>query len=146
MTATFRSTPECSPFRSRTRIMPPKNNGPNTVPIQNHLVLTRSTNSRRTTARILRMSHRLCLRGIRTDEAHEDRVERGGSELEARQPRPGTHQGFEHILSIRAVRQLDLRIGPEVLQTRDQPTVGEHCVRSSLAPVERDDQMPPAVG
>src|SRR5712692_6831741 len=138
--ATRRSTPECDPVNNRTRIMPPKNTGPRIVPIQNHLVRTRSTNSRRTTASSLRMGTHSPLRGVRAHEVHKDRVQRGSGRLAPGQSRPRSDECFQDFLGVRAGGQLDLRVWAEVLKPRNEPLVGEHGLGSSLTAVKGDDQ------
>src|SRR5436190_12835841 len=89
----------------------PKNAGPRMTITQNHRWRTRSANSRRITARILR-TRRLHVRarrgggGLGADEIDKDLIERGLGELEARQPGPRGHQRPEDLLRVPLGRQL----------------------------------------
>src|SRR5207302_9350999 len=102
-TTTIRLTPPPLASRVGSTKTPPKNSGPSSTITQNHFCRTRSTNSRRTTARILRMGHLRARRrrsGVRPDQIDEDLVEGRLRQLEPRQPRPRAHQRLEDLLSV----------------------------------------------
>src|SRR5258705_12986684 len=77
-------------------IIPANNTGPRIAEIQNHLVRTRSTNSRRMTAQTLctschplgRSGNRRGARRFRADQVDKDLVEGGAREVKTGQARP----------------------------------------------------------
>src|SRR5207237_245822 len=80
--------PSC-PERKKTT---PNSTGPSSAPTQNQRVRTRSTNSRRTIAQILRIGSHAGLRRLRADQIAEDLQERWLAQLEVCQPRPRRDQ------------------------------------------------------
>src|SRR6266850_2095330 len=140
--------------RTGTKISAAKNTGPRIADTQNHLVRTRSMNSRRITAQTLRTGASRCplqlghgrRRGrFRTHQIHKDLVQGRGCQLEAGEPRPGAHEGLEDVLGVGAGRQLELGILPEVLHLGHKPAVGEHLRRAAVIAVERDGDVPAAM-
>src|SRR2546425_3647673 len=139
-TATLRVPPPPANSTGSTTIAP-KNSGPMSAENQNHLLRTRSTNSRRTTAHTLCIGPRLLPRRRGTDQVDEDLVERRLHQLESRQPRPRAHQRGENPLGVRARRELHLGVLPVVVHLGHQPSVREHLRRRPGAAVEPDDEM-----
>src|ERR1041384_1396097 len=132
-------------------MMPTMRRGPKIVPIQNHLVRTLSTNSRRTTAKTL------CMGGLprrlgggagrlRSHQVDEDLVQRGRCDLEARQPRPGLHQRPQDHLGIGCGCEIKLGVLAVVFDLGDLLTTGKDAGRAALGAVERDDHVPAAMG
>src|SRR5437773_11062793 len=86
------------PFFVLSRIwnpmIPTMSSGPRIVPTQNHLVRTRSMNSRRMIARTLRTGHLragIRSRRVRAHEIDEELVQPRRDELELREPRVRRH-------------------------------------------------------
>src|SRR5947207_1496562 len=150
--ATRAPNPDVVPSTTTMALVPPaaakcrgmmmiaaKKRGPRMAETQNHLLRTRSTNSRRITARILR-THRL-----RPDQVDEDLVQRRLLQLEPGQPRPRCHESLEDLLGVGAGRELDLGILPIVVYVAHQGLVGEHLRRPAQAPIEPEDEMVPTM-
>src|SRR5436189_3477179 len=105
-------------------MMPANSTGPRIAETQNHLVRTRSTNSRRMIAQTLCMrapspsiaARRRRRGGLRTDEIHEDLVQGRARQLEAGEPRTGRDEALEDLLRVRARSELEPRL---LTQTRD---------------------------
>src|SRR2546426_2701482 len=98
---------------------PPKRTGPRIAEIQNHLVRTRSTNSRRMTAQTLytganscrrRGWNGGCRRRLRTHEGDENLVEGRARQLKPRQTRARLDPPAQDLLGGRAIRPLELRL------------------------------------
>src|SRR5260370_32033853 len=118
-------------------MMPANSTGPRTADTQNHFVRTRSTNSRRMTAQTLCMafpvtsvaaaalpaSGRRGRRGLRTDEVHENLVERRTPQLEPREARTGRDPRPQDLLGVGAPRPLQLGLLADVLAFRHQSLV-----------------------
>src|SRR6266550_7934420 len=110
-TAIWRSPPAFLASSIWNPMMPTISRGPRIVPTQNHLVRTRSTNSRRRIAKTLRTGHlraRIRVRGIRADQVDEDLVQRRRHQLELGEPRPRGHQCFQNLLRVGRGGQLQL--------------------------------------
>src|SRR5438874_1867209 len=150
--ATRAPNPDVVPSTTTMALVPPaaakcrgmmmiaaKKRGPRMAETQNHLLRTRSTNSRRITARILR-THRL-----RPDQVDEDLVQRRLLQLEPGQPRPRCHESLEDLLGVGAGRELDLGILPIVVHVAHQGLVCEHLRRPTQAPIEPEDEMVPTM-
>src|SRR6266566_3553659 len=104
--------------RSGMMTMAPKKSGPSRAVTQNHLLRTRSTNSRRTTAQTLRIGSRLRPRRLGSDQVQKD-------------------------LGIRPRRQLELGILAVVVHALHEPPLGKHLLRGAGAAVEPDDEVVP---
>src|SRR5207245_9485305 len=132
------------------KMIAPKNTGPSSAITQNHFRRTRSTNSRRTTARILPTGPLLRVRRrcdrLRPHQVDEDLVERGLGELKAGEPRAGRHEGLEDLLSVRSGGELQLGVLPGAVRLRHQAWVGEDPIGVAASAVEIDEQMPTPVG
>src|SRR2546421_1381085 len=111
---------------------PPKRTGPRMAEIQNHLVRTRSTNSRRITAQTLCTGAAACVcrawnggrrHGLRAHQVDKDHVKGRARQLKARQPRTRVDQGAQDLLRVGAVRQLELSLLAEILNLGDEPSV-----------------------
>src|SRR5258705_10174120 len=132
-------------------MMPANKTGPRMAETQNHLVRTRSTNSRRMIAQTLYTSAppprglgaRDCggRGGLRSHQIDENLVERRTRQLEPREPRAGLHQRLEDLLGIGGGGQLELRLLAKVLELGHQAPVGEDLLRVPLTAVERDDDV-----
>src|SRR2546429_8388950 len=91
----FRTPPPTDCMIWKT-IMPANSTGPRIAETQNHLVRTRSTNSRRMTAQtlytgsVLASAARCGGRGLPAHEVYEDLLEGWTPEAQARQPRSRT--------------------------------------------------------
>src|SRR5690242_12140303 len=112
-----RSPPRRPASRIWNPMSPTMSRGPRIVPTQNHLVRTRSTNSRRMIARTLRTGHLragIRARRVGADEIDEDLVQRRRDELELRQPRAGRHERLEDLLGVGGGRELELGVLAEV--------------------------------
>src|SRR6266849_7755792 len=129
---------------------PPNRTGPRTAEIQNHLVRTRSTNSRRMTAQTLctganslggRGWNGGCRRRLRTHEVDENLVKGRARQLKPRQTRARLDQSAQDLLGVGAARQLKLGLLAEILNLCHEPAVCENPLRSALAAVERNDQV-----
>src|SRR5216117_3470432 len=134
-------------------MMPANSTGPRIAETQNHLVRTRSTNSRRMIAQTLCMrapSPSIARRGrrggLRTDEIHEDLVQGRVRQLEAGEPRTGRDEALEDLLRVRARSELELRLLTEILNLGDEAPVREDLLRVALAAIERHDHVLTAVG
>src|SRR5437667_1382006 len=132
-------------------MIPANSTGPRIAETQNHLVRTRSTNSRRMTAQtlctgsVLASAARCGGRGLRAHEVYEDLVKGWTRELKAREPRSGTDERLEDLLRVGPRREFELRLLAEVLDLRHEPPVREDLLRAALAAVERDDDVFAAV-
>src|SRR5258706_16192226 len=129
-------------------MMPANSTGPRIAETQNHLVRTRSTNSRRMIAQTL------CMRApspsiaagcgrrgsLRTDEIHEDLVQGRARQLEAGGPRAGRDQACEDVLCVRVGSELELRLLTEILNLGDEAPVREDLPRLALVSIDRADQ------
>src|SRR5204862_4530230 len=110
--------------------MPANSTGPRTADTQNHLVRTRSTNSRRMIAQTLctvLASGRGRGGSLRPHEVHEDLVQRGTGQLKAREARARRHEALEDFLRIRSRCKLELRLLPKVLDLGHESQVREYC-------------------
>src|SRR5256885_7149310 len=134
-TTTMAFVPPVEARRSGMMMIAAKNTGPRIADAQNHLLRTRSTNSRRITAQILRTR---CLRPHQVDE---DLVQRRLLQLELGQARARHHQALEDLLWIGAGRELELGILAIVVHLADEGAVCEHLRRPAEASVEPDDEM-----
>src|SRR3989442_8576607 len=126
--------------------MAPKKSGPRTAVTQNHLLRTRSTNSRRTTAQTLRIGSRLRPCRLRSHQVDENPVERRLHQLEAREPDTGGYQSLQDHLRVSPRRKLELRVLPIVVRLLDKLPVQEDWLRCTGAAIEPDDEMVSAVG
>src|SRR5258705_2333706 len=136
-------------------MMPANKTGPRMADTQNHLVRTRSTNSRRMIAQTLYTSappprglgarNRGRRGSLRSYQIDENLVERRTRQLEPREPRAGLHQRLEDLLGIGAGSQLELRLLAKVLELGHQAPVREDLLRVPLTAVERNDDMLAAV-
>src|SRR6266699_13455 len=138
-TTTMALVPPVEAKRSGMMMIAPKNTGPRIADAQNHLLRTRSTNSRRITAQILRT------RRLRPHQVDEDLVQRRLLQLELGQPRARRHQALEDLLGIGAGGELELGILAVVVHLAHERSVREHLRRPTEAPVEPDDEMVSAV-
>src|SRR6266516_369370 len=129
--------------RSGMMTMAPKKSGPSRAVTQNHLLRTRSTNSRRTTAQTLRIGSRLRPRRLGSDQVQEDLVERGLHQLETGEPGARRDQPLQNDLGIRPRRQLELGILAVVVHALHEPPLGKHLLRGAGAAVEPDDEVVP---
>src|SRR2546426_7515802 len=111
--------------RSGMMTMAPKKSGPSRAVTQNHLLRTRSTNSRRTTAQTLRIGSRLRPRRLRSHQVDENPVERRLHQLEAREPDTGGYQSLQDHLRVSPRRKLELRVLPIVVHLLDKLPVEE---------------------
>src|SRR6059058_6471359 len=134
--------PSC-PEKKKTT---PNSTGPSSAPIQNHRVRTRSTNSRRTIAQILRIGSYAGLGRLRADQIDEDLQERWLAQLEARQPRPRRDQVAQDALWVRSWGELDLGVLTVVIDLFHERCVGEDPCRRADAAVESDHEMVSAPG
>src|SRR5437016_1831114 len=134
-TTTMALVPPVEAKRSGMMMIAPKNTGPRIAEAQNHLLRTRSTNSRRITAQILRT------RRLRPHQVDEDLVQRRLLQLELGQPRARRHQALEDLLGIGAGGELELGILAVVVHLAHERSVREHLRRPAEAPVEPDDEM-----
>src|SRR3989442_3105221 len=98
---------------------PPKRTGPRIAEIQNHLVRTRSTNSRRMTAHTLCTGANSCRcrgwnggcgRRLRTHEGDENLLKRRARQLKPPPTRAPLDQPAQGLLGVGALRQLKLRL------------------------------------
>src|SRR3989442_15946220 len=102
-------------------MIPANSTGPRIAETQNHLVRTRSMNSRRMTAQtlctgsVLASAARCGGRGLRAREVYEHLVARGARELKAREPGSGTDERLVELLPVAPRREPQLRRRPEVL-------------------------------
>src|SRR5437016_2524212 len=151
--ATRAPNPDVVPSTTTMALVPPaaakcrgmmmiaaKKSGPRMAETQNHLLRTRSTNSRRITAQILR-THRL-----RPHQVDEDLVQRRLLQLELGQPRARRHEALEDLLGVGAGRELELGILPVIVHLAHEGLVCKQLRRPAEAAVEPDDQMVSAVG
>src|SRR6266513_2527239 len=139
-TTTMALVPPAAAKCSGMMMIAAKKSGPRMAETQNHLLRTRSTNSRRITARILR-THRL-----RPHQVDEDLVQRRLLQLELGQPRARRHEALEDLLGVRAGRELELGILPVIVHLAHEGLVCKQLRRPAEAAVEPDDQMVSAVG
>src|SRR2546426_11567732 len=112
-TTTIRSGPPEPANRSGRKNRVAKKMGPRAADTQNHLLRTRSTNSRRMTAQTLRTGGLVFRahhgsRRLRPHQVDEDLVQRRLLQLELRQPRARRHQLLEDLLGGGARRGLQL--------------------------------------
>src|SRR5207237_8718765 len=119
----------------------PNRTGTSSAPIQNHLFRTRSTNSRRTIAQILRIGSHAGLYRLRAYQVDENFQERRLAQLEARQPRSRPDQVAQHPLRVGPGGELDLGVLTVVIDFFDDRRVGKDSGRRSHAAVEPDDEM-----
>src|SRR3989454_1258661 len=138
-TTTMDLVPPVEAKRSGMMMIAAKNTGPRIADVQNHLLRTRSTNSRRITAQIL------CTRRLRPHQVDEDLIQRRLLQLELGQPRARRHEALEDLLGVGARRELELGILTVVVHLAHEGAVGEDLRRSAQAPVEPDDEMVSAV-
>src|SRR5207248_53197 len=134
--------PSC-PERKKTT---PNSTGPSSAPTQNQRVRTRSTNSRRTIAQILRIGSHGGLRRLRADQIDEDLQERRLAQLEACQPRPRRDQVAQDALWVRSWSELDLGVLTVVIDLFHERCIGEDPCRRADAAVESDHEMVSAPG
>src|ERR1700704_133561 len=105
-------------------MMPANSTGPRIADTQNHLVRTRSTNSRRMTAQTLCTGSSVAPtasrggRRLRAHQVHEDLVKGGTRQLEPREPCAGFDERLEDLLGVGPRSQLELRLLAEVLDPR----------------------------
>src|SRR5204863_7680544 len=140
-----RSPPRRPASRIWNPMSPTISRGPRIVPTQNHLVRTRSMNSRRMIARTLRTGHLRAgvrPRRVRPHEIDEDLVQRRRDEFELRESRARRHERFEDLLRVRSGRELELGVLAEVLDLRHKAPVGEYLGRPAVGPIERHGQVP----
>src|SRR5437899_3024879 len=117
-TTTMRFGPAEPARAAGSTITPANNSGTRNADTQNHLLRTRSTNSRRMTAPILR-TPRHPLPPLGSHEVDENLVQRGLHQLEAGQPRPGLDELPQHLLRVGPVRELELGVLPVVVDLLD---------------------------
>src|SRR2546425_2124638 len=138
-TTTMDLVPPVEAKRSGMMMIAAKNTGPRIADVQNHLLRTRSTNSRRITAQIL------CTRRLRPHQVDEDLIQRRLLQLELGQPRARRHEALEDLLGIGVGGELELGILAVVVHLAHEGSVCEHLRGPAEAPVEPDDHMVPAV-
>src|SRR3989454_690231 len=145
-TTAMRRVPPAPANSTGTTIIPPKNTGPSSAEIQNHLLRTRSTNSRRMTAQTLRTRPsrlRPCLarRRVRPHQVDEDLVQRRLAQLEPRQPGSRTHQSGEQALRVGVRCELELGILAVIVHLLHNPLVREQLGRRTGSTVKPYDEM-----
>src|SRR2546423_11054093 len=119
-------------------MMPPNSTGPRIADTQNHLVRTRSTNSRRITAQTLCTHPPIIAAGgcsgrrLWADEIDENLMERGSRQLKTRESRAGIDERLEDLLGVGARGELELRFLANVLDLRDEPAVRADLARAPL--------------
>src|SRR5881628_2657769 len=149
-TTTIRSVPPESANSNGRKTRAAKKTGPRAADTQNHLLRTRSTNSRRITAHVLRMggigfrSHRGA-RGVWTHQIDEDLIQRRLLELELREPGPGGDQPPQDLLRVCACGELELGVLAVVVHLLHELLVAKDLLGSPGTPIEPDDEMVPAM-
>src|SRR5437879_1037515 len=139
-TTTSRLTPPPVDMSSGSKKTAAKKTGPSSAITQNDFLRTRSTNSRRTTAQILRT------RGLRPHQVDEDLVQGRLHQLKPRQPCPRRHEPLEDLLRVGSRGQLELGVPAVVVDLLHQSFLGKDLLGGAGAPVESDDQMVSAMG
>src|SRR2546426_935971 len=150
-TTTIRSGPPEPANRSGRKNRVAKKMGPRAADTQNHLLRTRSTNSRRMTAQTLRTGG-LAFRAhhgsrrFRPHQVDEDLVERRLHQLEPREPGTGDYESLQDHL--RVCPRCELKLGelPVVVHLLHQTPVGKDLLRGAGAAVESDDEVVSAMG
>src|SRR5881628_532635 len=145
-TTTIRSGPPEPANRSGRKNRVAKKIGPRAADTQNHLLRTRSTNSRRMTAQTLRTGG-LAFRAhygsrrFRPHQVDEDLVQRRLHQLEPREPGTGGYESLQDHLRVCPRRELELGELPVVVHLLHQTPVGKDLLRGAGAAVESDDEM-----
>src|SRR3989449_5440505 len=144
-TTTIRSGPPEPANRSGRKNRVAKKMGPRAADTQNHLLRTRSTNSRRMTAQTLRTGGLVFRahhgsRRFRPHQVDEDLVERRLHQLEPREPGTGGYESLQDHLRVCPRRELELGELPVVVHLLHQTPVGKDLLRGAGAAVESDDE------
>src|SRR6267143_1047158 len=139
-TTTSRFTPPPCDSNTGARKTAAKKTGPSMAITQNDLRRTRSTNSRRITARTL-LTGRSVARRLGADQVDKDLVERRLLELEPRQPGARRHQTCEHALRVRAGGELELGVLAVIVDPTHKSFICKHLCRTTGVAVESDDDM-----
>src|SRR6266568_4285421 len=139
-TTTMRFGPAEPARDAESTITPANNSGTRNADTQNHLLRTRSTNSRRMTAPILRTPRHL-LPPLGSHEVVDNLVQRGLHQLEAGQPRPGLDELPQHLLRVGPVRELELGVLPVVVDLLAEAAVGKQSRRAPRLAVEADGEI-----
>src|SRR5438094_4392993 len=120
-----------------------KKMGPRAADTQNHLLRTRSTNSRRMTAQTLRTGG-LAFRAhygsrrFRPHQVDEDLVQRRLHQLAPREPGTGGHESLQDHLRVCPHRELELGELPVVVHLLHHTPVGKDLLPGAGPAVESD--------
>src|SRR5512140_3720219 len=106
-------------------MMTPKKTGPKMVTMMNHLVRTRSRNSRLITVQSLAMTGHSLLDARRPDLVEEDLVQGRLDQFEALYRGAGAHEALQQLLRVGPGRHLELEEAVVVIHARNQRVVAE---------------------
>src|SRR2546422_5007039 len=127
------------------RITAARNSGTRIADTQNHLLRTRSTNSRRMTAKTLRTRDQLLphsgARGVAAHEVDEDLVQGRLHDLKPGEPCSGSHKQPQQLLRVCPGRELELGILPVVVHLLHQPPLRKQARRVPSLAVEPNGEM-----
>src|SRR5437867_4227125 len=143
-TTTIRSGPPEPVNRSGRKNRVAKKMGPRAADTQNHLLRTRSTNSRRMTAQTLRTGG-LAFRAhhgsrrFRPHQVDEDLVERRLHQLEPREPGTGDYESLQDHLRVCPRRDLKLGDLPVVFNLLHQTPLAKNFRRGPGVAIKSDD-------